>query len=134
MVFKACWPALPAVLILAAAPAAAEGCNCFPLPIERVVDGDTVAAGGYRIRLLGLQAPELRGGCEEEKALGRKAKARLEALIAAAEVVERRIGEPGKYSQIQARLLLDGRNAADQLIAEGLAVPYDGGPRPGWCD
>ncbi len=129
-----------AALLLAALAAIAPARSCppgagagLPWKVERVVDGDTVAAGGYRIRLYGLNAPEIRGVCDEEKALGRRAKARLEALIAGAGVVELRPAPPGKYSQIQAWLLLDGRDAAAQLIAEGLARPYHGGAKRGWC-
>lgn len=48
-------------------------------------------------------------------------------------MVELRIGPPGKYSQIQATLMIDGRDAGDTLIAEDLARPYFGGPKPGWC-
>lgn len=105
----------------------------LPWPLERVVDGDTVGAGGYRVRLYGLNAPEIRGICAEEKALGRRAAARLAALIAGAGRVELQRAPPGKFSQLQARLVLDGRDAAGILIAEGLARPYFGGPKEGWC-
>lgn len=119
-------------LFLAACAPEAPG-DTIPWTIERVVDGDTVAAGGYRIRLLGIQAPELRGVCEAEKALGRQARDRLAEIIAAGRVVELRRGPPGKYSQLTAWLVIDGEDAGQRLIAEGLAVPYQGGTRPGWC-
>jgi len=30
--------------------------------------------------------------------------------------------------------MIDGVNLADSLISNGLARPYDGGKRDGWCE
>lgn len=49
---------LTALFLLLAAPGAA-GPGC------RVVDGDTMRCGGERVRLLGIDAPELPGHCQQ---------------------------------------------------------------------
>ena len=56
---KAGLTALVCLLILAAPPAAAETITGE----ARVIDGDTIAVDGERIRLWGLDAPELRQTC-----------------------------------------------------------------------
>ena len=101
----------------------------------RVVDGDTVAIGAARIRLLGFDAPESwRPRCDRERALGAAAKLRL--------IFALRIARSGKimatgardvYGRELAHLLVDGRDVADAMIAEGYARAYLGGRRESWC-
>ena len=53
--------------------------------VERIIDGDTlVLVDGIRVRLLGLDAPELARGGVEAECFGPEAKAFLEALVSAA--------------------------------------------------
>ncbi|MDY6960287.1 MAG: thermonuclease family protein [Pseudomonadota bacterium] len=112
---------------------------CASPPVEgvalRVIDGDTVAVGERRIRLMGLDAPEARGAkCPREKILGVAAKLRLAALTASPERVRLEpSGRRDRYGRELARLLVDGRDVATILIGEGLAHPYSGGRRQGWC-
>ena len=41
----------------------------------------------------------------------------------------------GKYAgRVVARASAEGVNLSDALLAAGLARPYDGGTRAGWCD
>ncbi|WP_290897841.1 thermonuclease family protein [Hoeflea sp.] len=39
-----------------------------------------------------------------------------------------------RYGRTLACVYADGRDVAKALIAAGLARPYDGGRREGWCD
>jgi micrococcal nuclease len=111
--------------LLLVAPAWAE-----PL---RVIDGDTLALGGERIRIIGLDAPERPGRCAREAMLGQRAAERLAALLADGARVERR-GRDRRRRTLAIVRTADGRDVAQVLIAEGLARPYRGrGPRPGWC-
>jgi endonuclease YncB( thermonuclease family) len=93
-----------------------------------VVDGDTVDRGCTRYRLLGLDAPEIRHPAPpEERARGRAAAQRLRELIRTARHVELVPAEGrrrDKYGRKLARLLVDGRDVAEIMIAEGLAQPY----------
>ena len=40
----------------------------------------------------------------------------------------------GKYFRLVAGVMVDGRDLSDMLIGAGLARPYEGGHRRGWCD
>lgn len=128
---------LSAAFLALSAPAAAE---CIPAELRGCFDGDTcravIAGAEEPVRLLGYDTPEIKGACPAEKALARQARDRLRQLIA--EATDRQLcSDDGfrrdKYRRILARLLLDGRDVAAELIAEGLARPYDGGRREPWC-
>ncbi|TCD06477.1 hypothetical protein EYB45_01785 [Erythrobacteraceae bacterium CFH 75059] len=101
-----------------------------------VVDGDTVRIGGTAVRLAGLDAPEINGACEAERIAARAARDRLAEWL-----------EQGPFTVQGTRSDRYGRalrrftrgpgvlaeDAADVLIAEGLARPYRGEAREGWC-
>ncbi|MES1930037.1 nuclease [Salinisphaera dokdonensis CL-ES53] len=114
--------------------------------VERVTsiyDGDTFRvdiAGWPRIigervpiRLRGADTPEMRGKCQAEKELARKAKQFTVAALRNASTIELRDMERGKYFRIVADVEVDARDLGEELIAAGLAHPYDGGARVGWC-
>ncbi|MEY8800157.1 thermonuclease family protein [Leisingera sp. XS_AS12] len=101
----------------------------------RVVDGDTIEYAGRKYRLTGYDTPETHfSECSSEKALGDRATRRLRQLIDRADSV-RLETERGtdRYGRGLGRLLIDGRDAGDLLINEGLARPYRGGQRQSWC-
>lgn len=100
-----------------------------------VVDGDTIRIAGDSWRLVGLDTAETyEPRCDYELALGQAATARLRGLVASGRGVEI-IRLPGRdrFDRGLARLFIGGENIADILIREGLARPYDGGRRLGWC-
>ena len=117
----------------------------YPAQIVRVIDGDTVVTHVYpwpgmivetRIRVRGIDTPEIRGKCEEEKTKARDAKRMTAKLLPSGTKVELRNIKQDKYAgRHDADVILsDGRSLADALIAAGLARPYDGGKRPDWCN
>ena len=57
--------------------------NWQPAPLQacRALDGDTIRCGETRVRLAGLDAPELRARCEAERRLALAATERLSALL-----------------------------------------------------
>jgi len=93
--------------------------------VARVVDGDTVAlAGGERIRLYGIDAPE------KEQARGAEATQALESLVSVAPgstVLLRRYGMDG-YGRTLGGLTLEGREGEDylnhEMIRRGWAWAY----------
>lgn len=112
-------------------------------PVTRVYDGDTffvelpdlppeLRSIGVRIR--GIDAPEAgsRAKCDSERRLAVRAKARLTDLLRG-DVAYRDLGWDKYGGRILATVLVDGRDIAAILIGEGLARPYDGGRRAGWC-
>jgi micrococcal nuclease len=124
-----------------------------PLParVVSVIDGDTLEVRVHiwlgqdintRVRLAGIDAPELRGNCNREKDLARRARAYLVARLLPAEAEvgsgEIRLREVryGKYAgRVLARVeTLDGTDLGQGLVAAGLARPYDGRRRASWCE
>jgi micrococcal nuclease len=136
------------LLSLSLLTAEADAAETLPGPyagaVERVVDGDTIAVRvtvwlgqelAVLVRVRGIDAPELRGDCDGEKARAIEATAALERLIGGQPVILSKI-EGDKYF---GRVLSDvatagGTDVAAALIAAGLARPYDGGARLSWCE
>lgn len=85
------------------------------------------------VRVLGVDAPEIRGKCEAEKIAARKAKQFTVAALRNASKIELRNIQRGKYFRILADVYMDGRNLATELINSGHGRPYKGGKREGWC-
>ncbi len=99
----------------------------------RAVDGDTLACGTERIRLMGLDAPELRARCDREWHAARASRARLQQLISGGIQLERHGADRYRRTLAIARTR-DGRDVAMIMIREGHARPYSGrGRRGGWC-
>jgi len=98
------------------------------------IEGYPAIAGEHiSIRVLGVDAPEIRGKCEAEKISARQAKQFTVELLRSAQVIELHNMQRGKYFRILADVYIDGSSLADLLISMGHARPYDGGKRKGWC-
>ncbi len=102
-----------------------------------VIDGDTVKLrsgefAGTRVRIVGLDAPEIHGKCNAERRLAAKAKTRLIDLARTGRI-RLEVSGRDKYGRILAVMTVNGRDVARTLIDERLARPYAGGHRPGWC-
>jgi endonuclease YncB( thermonuclease family) len=98
----------------------------------QAVDGDTLRCGAERVRIMGLDAPEMRGQCPVEIRLARAARARMSALVAGGVMLQ-------PHGRDRYRRLLavvrdrQGRDVAAVMIREGLARPYGGERRRSWC-
>ena len=119
--------------------------STFISGITSVYDGDTFRADisnyppivgeNIGIRINGIDTPEIRGRCDSEIALAKDAQRFAEKTLRSAKVVELRNLQRGKYFRVVADVYADGINIGDQLIKEGLAVPYDGGRKTkDWCE
>ena len=116
-----------------------------PIPAEvvRVVDGDTVRVKAriwvdqtveVSVRLRGIDAPEIfRPKCENEKALGRTAKATVAAHAPVGSIITITNVTRDKYGgRVVATVITnDGETLAQRLLAQGQAIP-EGVPKP-WC-
>ncbi len=99
----------------------------------RAVDGDTLVCGTERIRIMGLDAPEVRGRCRAETRLARAAHARMQQLVARDVTIER-LGTDRYRRTLAVVRVRAGQDVAALLIRERLARLYDGtGPRRGCC-
>jgi len=112
--------------------------------VTSIYDGDTfrVNIDGYPaligsrmgIRVNGIDTPEMRGKCQQEKALARAAKQFTVAQLRAAKTIELRNMKRGKYFRVVADVYVDGKDLGKMLIDRGLAVVYDGGHKAkDWC-
>jgi len=92
------------------------------------------------IRVNGIDTPEMRGKCPEEKALARVAKYFVRDILKDAEYLSIRDISRGKYFRIVADVIVnpgtpDELNLKDALLDADLAVPYDGGRKShSWCE
>lgn len=101
-------------------------------PDWRVIDGDTIELEGERIRLAGIDTPEIFApGCDAERMLGARASAELAALLQGQRIEVERLGVD-RYGRTLANLAADGRDIGTALIAAGLAVEWSG-RRHDWC-
>jgi len=138
-----------AVMVLAASePASAASPASFPGPIEarvlRVLDGDTIEVAAHiwleqeltvRVRLLGIDAPEMKGRCARERGLALRAREMVAATTVRGEVSLTQIQYDKYGGRVVARVAaVDGRDLSDALIASGLAHRYDGGKKRPWCE
>lgn len=131
-------------LLLALLPAAAPAAGEIEARVLRVIDGDTIEAEAEvwpgitaraLVRVRGVDTPELRGRCPEEKAAARAARAAAGAMIGPRGRVTLRGVETGKYAGrvVAGVTLADGRDLAAALIAAGHGRVYGGGKRFPWC-
>lgn len=90
-----------------------------------VADGDTLRLGRDRIRLTGLDAPELDQTCADSTGAdwpcGRVSREQLRALIGGGDVSCTTSGKD-RYGRFLGRCMTDGRDLGARLVSEGLAV------------
>lgn len=85
------------------------------------------------LRLIGIDTPEMRGECPEERRLAGEARDVLLGLIRKATQVQVELVGRDKYFRALATIRADGKDLADELKARKLAKPYDGGTKEPWC-
>lgn len=145
---------LTTILLAMAACTSAALAPAHTAPIEpgavRVVDGDTIAVGAVRYRLVGFDAPEkgARARCRAERTLAARAKRSLRLIVAGGGLdltdvpCSCRPGTAGtracNFGRRCGVLSAAGRDVGTTLIAAGLARPYpfDWRHRPApahWC-
>ena len=110
--------------------------------VLKVVDGDTFDARielkpGFRVttrvRLRGIDAPELHAACEGERIGAEAAQRALRAILAEGGVTIHDLGDD-KYGRLLGTVATRATpSVAEALIAKGVVRRYDGGRRAGWC-
>lgn len=139
--------ALLALAVALAADPAGPASETLPGPIRaevlKVIDGDTLEVSAriwlgqdvrIRVRLYGIDAPELRARCAAEKEMAERAKLLLEAKLGGGPVVLTEV----RYGKFAGRVMARVANAAGEdlsqaLLQAGLARVYTGGQRAPWC-
>lgn len=141
-------PLLPliALLLLSTPPVAAARLEGpVAARVLEVVDGDTLAVRATvwldqeivtRVRLDGVDTPESRSTCADEKRMAGQARARLAALIEGqgGAILLHNIVHDKYGGRVRAQVRLpDGTDLATALIRDGVARAYHGGKRQPWC-
>ncbi len=103
----------------------------------RAIDGDTYVCRGERIRVENIDSPELHARCEGELDAARAAKLFAQAALDGALQIEIKVYEKrprDRYGRTLARVLVDGDDLGEIMIAAKLARPYHGERRHSWCE
>jgi endonuclease YncB( thermonuclease family) len=114
-----------------------------PADVLRVLDGDTFEARVHlwpgldvttRVRLRGIDAPEMKARCGDERVRAEAARDALRAILDQGEVGVSRV-TLDKYG---GRVVADASTQATPdvsaaLLGAGVARRYSGGHRDGWC-
>ena len=102
----------------------------FDLPKYPPIAGDDI-----RVRVNGIDTPEIKGKCEKESYDAKQAKEMVADILKDAEQIVLRNMERGKYFRIAADVIVDGESLGDMLVEAGMAVRYDGGKKTHkWCE
>jgi endonuclease YncB( thermonuclease family) len=119
---------LLAIIILAAAAVLAAYLDPPPEPLHgkaRASDGDSFRLGDERVRLLGIDAPELQQTCQDERGeewpCGLAARNRMASLLAEGRV-ECRPEKPDRYGRLLSTCTIAGRDLAMAMVSDGLAI------------
>lgn len=108
-----------------------------------VIDGDTLAVRVRvwldqdivtRVRLLGVDTPELRGKCAREREMAGNAKQALVRLLGQKNIRLFDVRHDKYAGRVLARAVTaEGVDVSKFLIEKGMARPYAGQARAGWC-
>jgi micrococcal nuclease len=100
--------------------------------ITKVYDGDTLTADvdmgfniwskNIKIRVLGIDTPEIRSKVQSEKKIAYLARDRVRDMCLGKEVIIRTKGR-GKYGRWLAEVIIDEKSLGEILISESLAKP-----------
>ena len=100
-----------------------------------VIDGDTFKLGDRKVRITGIDAPELAHPlCPQEAALARKASERLRAMLneGSFEMIPHRLQRTDSHGRELMVIERRGASIGDRLVEEGLAHRYLGS-KESWC-
>ena len=88
-----------------------------------------------RIRIRGIDTPEIKGKCEKERGLAKEAKRFLNKLVMESHLITLKNLSWGKYGgRIVADLYIDNTNYLVYLKGKDFYVPYNGGKKmDNWC-
>ncbi len=118
----------------------------YEMKVIKIIDGDTIDAQvdlgfkvhhNVRIRLFGINTPEVRTRDAEEKVRGKAATERVRELLSGADRLILKSHGVGKFGRCLGEITIvdfrvdedELRDLTQTLLAEGHGVPYFGGKR-----
>lgn len=133
--------------VATASPAAAPGSAALrsghPAEVLRVFDGDTFEARvriwpgmdiTTRVRLRGIDAPEMSARCADERSKAEAARSALQRILNEGSVAVSGVGLDKYGGRVDADVsTARTSDVSAALIERGLVRRYSGGKREGWC-
>ena len=117
-----------------------------PNSIKYIYDGDTLTIecladfkcqkNALKVRIMGVDTPEIKGKCRSEIVLARKAKQFTVEFVRTKSDIVLAYDEYNKYDRygrLLAYLSVNGRDLSESLIENNLGRRYNGGKRLSWC-
>jgi endonuclease YncB( thermonuclease family) len=118
--------------------------NGYSADVLRVLDGDTFEARvriwpgqdvTTRVRLRGIDAPELHARCDDERVRALAARDALVRILAEGAVAISQVGQDKYGGRVDADAATSRTaNVGAAMLDAGLARAYNGGRRQSWCD
>lgn len=139
------------LLLLSFSCPAYENMIVYPHQVKRVYDGDTfyvdfpnissIFGEDVGIRIVGIDTPEIRSSCpnpadkEAERRLAEAARDYVTQRLSETKTILLANPDRDKYYRIDANVLFDGADIAQELVDKKYAVYYDGkSAKPDWCE
>ena len=110
--------------------------------VVRVIDGDTFDASAriwlgqaidIRVRILGIDAPELHARCDSERERAEAARDFLARRIEGGEVKLTSVRYDKYGGRVDASVADASGDIARAMLKARMAQPYEGGRRTSWC-
>ena len=97
--------------------------------VTRISDGDSLRSGSLRIRLFGIDAPEIKQICHNASSIkwpcGVNARDRLSELVSTAAHLECRLRDTDRYGRLVMQCFANQKDIGKTLVEEGMAVAYE---------
>ena len=96
--------------------------------VTRVTDGDSLRSGRLKIRLFGIDAPELKQQCETDDgsswSCGLAARDAMRDLAGSAPQLKCHLRDVDRYGRVVMQCFANGHDIAGALVDQGLALAY----------
>jgi len=98
------------------------------LKVTKVTDGDSLRSGKLQIRLFGVDAPEAKQLCNDDRGAewhcGTAARDALRVIINAANIIECNLIDVDRYGRLVMRCFANGNDIAATLTRSGYTLAY----------
>lgn len=96
--------------------------------VTKVTDGDSLRSGKLKIRLFGIDAPEIKQNCTDADgtswACGIAARTAVDEMVGTGAKIECHLRDVDRYGRLVMQCFHQGRDIADLLVRAGLALSY----------
>ena len=138
-------PFVIAILLLCCFMTSVHAKDFFDITYHTCYDGDTcrvtipsmpeVVGQHILVQIADIDAPEIKGKCEQEERLAIHAQDRVRGLLKKAQRIDLRDAKRGTNFRLVAKVIADGQDISKLLVREGLAITHRRGKKKkDWCE